>query len=232
MNRRSKTAFAVGTIAVVATIAISVICVDSWTGLTGWAFAAMLWSEILFFGGLIFVEWIAGRTQQIMTRSALYVLLSAYAIVNIPICIAHMVFFKEGAASFAVIEMILLAAAAIAILIFLSASKSVHQTDQKTMTNCMNAEAMIARLDKLASSPKCGSCASTLKELRNELKFTDISSTVSEDAEIANAIRTIETELSREGCGSDETIQKTLILLDSLIAQRRISVRASKQSKI
>lgn len=82
MNRRSKTILLSGIIAVIATIIIALVCIDDWTGLTGWAFATMLWSELVFVGGLVFVEWVANRTEQIVTRSTVYTVTTAYAVIN------------------------------------------------------------------------------------------------------------------------------------------------------
>lgn len=56
MNRRSKTILVSGVILLIATIIVSLICIDDWSGVTGWAFVTMLWSEVVLFGGLVFVE--------------------------------------------------------------------------------------------------------------------------------------------------------------------------------
>lgn len=58
MNRRSKTILVSGVILLIATIIVSLICIDDWSGVTGWAFVTMLWSEVVLFGGLVFVPFL------------------------------------------------------------------------------------------------------------------------------------------------------------------------------
>ena len=130
MNRRSIIIFICGVITLSATIMISMTCIDDWSGLTGWAFSAMLWSEIFFFGGLVFAEWAAGKGEQIMIRAALYVLLSGYVTVNIPVSVLFIAFFKKATTAFTVIEVILFAVVFIAVVVTLAAGRSVRQSNE------------------------------------------------------------------------------------------------------
>lgn len=198
MNRQNITISIAGVIILLVTITISTLCIDDWSGLTGWAFATMLWSELLFFAGLVFVEWVAARTEQIITRTALYTLLSAYAIVNIPVSIIYLAFFKEAATSFIIVEVVLLAVVAIAVVATLTISKSVHQSNEKTMNSVVMVESLIERMNKLALTPNCEKYSSQLKKMSDSLRFTDTSVVVQEDTEIIDAISIIELEFSNE----------------------------------
>lgn len=232
MNRRSKTILLSGIIAVIATIIIALVCIDDWTGLTGWAFATMLWSELVFVGGLVFVEWVAKRTEQIVTRSTVYTVATAYAVINFIVSIPYIAFFKEANTSFVVIQTVLFAVAAIAIVISLSASKGISNANEKTMKSVANAEALIERLDKLAKNPNCENFSSTLKKVSEDLRYTDISATVSEDAEINEVISAIEIEIADSSENTAENIKASLIRLNALVAQRKISASATKKGRI
>lgn len=231
MNRRSKTILISGIITIFATVIISLLSIDDWSGLIGWAFTAMLWSEAVFFGGLILVECISEKTEPIITRSVLYTVISVYAGIDFFVSIFYMTLFEEANTSFAVVQVSLLAIVAIAIVILLATSKGVHRANEKTMKAVVNTESMIEKLNKLAMTPGYEQFASTLKKLSDDLRFTDISKSVPEDAEIREIISSIEIE-----SGSNETtyenIKAKLVRLNTLISQRKLSVFAINKGKI
>lgn len=232
MNRRSKTILVSGVISLIATIIVSLICIDVWSGLTGWAFVTMLWSEVVLFGGLVFVEWFAEKSEQIITRSSLYAIIAAYAVINFLISIFYMTLAKEATTSFAVVQVFILAVASVGIVISLAASKSVQRSNEHTVKAVENAEAMIERLNKLALCPECDRFASTLKKMSDDLRFTDISKTVAEDAEISNVISTIEVEIGSTDECTYEKIKMALVRLNTLISQRKISVNAVNKGRV
>lgn len=225
MNRRSITISISGIITLLTTIIIGLLCMDDWPGLTGWAFCAILWSEFVFFSGLVFTEWAAAKTEQIITRSALYVLLSGYAILNILVSILFIAFFQEAASAFAGIEVVLFALSAIAIVISLTASKSIRQSNELTLHNVLNIDSMIERLNKLAVTPKCEAYSPSLRKAGEKLRFADHSVQVPEDAEINNTISSIEIDVANDSGNMDDKIKANLIQLNTLIAKRKISAK-------
>lgn len=232
MNRRSITILISGIITLFVTIVIAALCIDDWSGLTGWAFSSMLLSEIILFGGFIFVERIAERTEQIITRSALYVLFSVYAIINIPVSVLYIAFFKEATTSFVIIEVILLAVVIIAVLICLVTSKSINQSNEMTMNNVLSVESMIERLSKLADSNQCEKYSSALKKAGENLRFTDVSVIVPEDEEIDKAISAIEIDVTGDNEITEEVLNGYLVRLNSLIAKRKIAASFSKKGRV
>lgn len=232
MNRRSKTILVSGVISLIATIIVSLICINDWSGLTGWAFVTMLWSDVALFGGLVFVEWSAEKSGQIITRSSLYAIIVAYAIINFLISIFYMTLAKEAATSFAVVQVVILAVASVGIVISLAASKGVQISNEHTAKAVENAEAMIERLNKLALCPEYERFASVLKNASEDLRFTDISKSVAEDAEISNVISTIEVEIGSTDESTYERVKTALVHLNTLISQRKISVNAINKGKI
>jgi predicted DNA-binding protein (UPF0251 family) len=95
-----------------------------------------------------------------------------------------------------------------------------------------NAEAIIERLNKLLVRPECEPYTSMLKSLSEDLRFTDISKTVPEDADIAMNISEIELTLCNLDDAADEKIKSALVRLKTLIEQRKLSVSSINKGKI
>lgn len=232
MNRRNRTILISGVMMLLATIMISLFCMKDWSGLTGWAFAAMLWSEIVFFGGLIFTEWISERTEQVITRSMLYTVIFAYSVINFLVSVCYMTLLKEAGTSFTVIQIVLLVIAAIAIFISLTVSGGVQKGNEHTLKSTAKVDAMVERLNKLAVCPECEPFSSSLKKLSDDLRFTDTSKVVSEDAEISDVISNIEIAADSVEESFNEKMQAALVRLNTLISKRKISVNAVNKGKI
>lgn len=237
MNRRSKASLIIGAIVLLVTVITSLLCVDDWTemmqtGVMGWAFVTLLWAEAAFFGGLVFVEWYSRRSEQIITRSALYVIIPSYAVIEFVVSVLYMTLLKEASGSFVIVQIALLVVTVIVMVVFLSASKGVHAANESAMSAAANIDAMVERLNKLAFDPECERFASTIKKLRDDLRFTDTSKVAVEDAEIADVISAIEVELTGRDDSANEKIKAALVRLNTLISQRKISVTAMNKGRI
>lgn len=209
MSRRIKMFLASGVTVLLATVIISLICIDEWHGLANWAFVTMLWSEIVLFGGSIFIEWFAERSKQIFARSLLYSVIITYSTINFLISVFYMILLKEAATSFTVMQVIMLASESIGIAVSLGVSKGVQKSNIRTAKAVANTEAMIERLNKLALRPECEHFVSSLKKLSDDLRFTDISKVVAEDSTISNAISVIEIETdSTDGFDNKKSKQR------------------------
>ena len=232
MNRRSKAILLSGVILFIATAALLLLCINDWSGLTKLASSTILWSEIAFFGGLLLVERVSQKTEQVITRSSVYFLLSAYAVINILVSIVYIAFFKQSFTSFLVFQIVLFAVVAVAILIFLTASRSIYKANAQTNQTVAGVQAMVDRLNELALNPEYDHFSSALKKLSEDLRFTDLSTNAPEDAEILDAISTIEIELGHLNENTGETMKSTLVRLNSLINQRKVSTGAIKKGRI
>lgn len=231
MNRFNSISIC-GIVTFIATIILSEMGIDDWSGLTKWAYYTILGSEIIFFSGLLWAEYISQKTEQIITRVALYLLLSTYTFINIVVAIIFILFYKNENTSFINIEVIINALLFTAIVVFLTASKSIYKSNQKTMSNLNNVTAIIERLDKLATVDKCLAYRPTLNKLSEDLRFSDVSSPVWEDSEINKTISVIEIEVMKNSDTSDKTIKEALVNLNSLIAQKSIAISLSKKGNI
>lgn len=234
MNQKIKLFLLCGIITIITTLVISLACITNWTGVTGWSFATMLWSEIVLFGGLACTESVSQNSDQIITRSTLYIIISFYSICNFLLSIAYIShpFLKESSTSFTVLQVIMLAIATTSIAISIMASKGVRQSNEQTMKAVRTTEAMVERLKKLSACPECERYASTLKSLSENLRFTDTSKLVAEDADISNLISTIEVEINCIDDQSHEKIKSLMARLSAAISQRQISLDAANKGKI
>lgn len=232
MKTRKNSILISACITFIATILITIFCVNDWSGITPLAFSMILWSELVFFGGLIIIEKVSDTTEQIISRSTLSTLFSSYFIVNVIFSIVCIVLFKESITTFAVIEILLFAILAIGIVASLAISKGVYNSNTKTMNSVESVEGLINRLNKLAVLPECESYSAILKKSSDDLRFTDISVIVSEDKEIDEVISSIEIAVANKDKLDDEQINSKMISLNSLIERRKISTSQCKKGNI
>lgn len=232
MYRRSIIILISGAITLMASIIIFLLSIKDWSGVTSLAVVAIVWSELVFFGGLTFVEWISKNVEQLIIRPSMYFIIAVYTGINILISILYMMLFKWFVIRFIIIEIALLVIAIIFTLISILSASSVRNSNEYTMKSVANMENIILMLDKLAISPECNDFATTIKKLKENLKFTDISKIVPEDKEIVEVVGDIETLISCKDETRNEKINKNLSILDALIAKRKIAVQSIQKGKI
>lgn len=232
MYRRSKTILISGSITIIATIIILLLFVKHWFGVSSIAAVAIIWSEIFFFGGLIFAEWISKRTEQVIVRTSIYFTVLAYAIINILISVLFMLVLSWFIKSFIAIELILLAISAIIIIISVSAGSSIANSNAHIMASVNNMERIVGRLDKLAIKPECREFSSKIKKFSDDLRFTDCSKTVPEDIEIDKLIGEIEILVDDNSDAINEKMNKKLDCLYELICKRNIALHIKQSGTI
>lgn len=230
MSRRSRAILISGLTAFAATAAVALLCIRDWSGITGWAFLTMLWSETVFVAGLLFAERASELTEPVATRAVLYTVIAVYAVVNMAVSLLYMILFKKAYTSFGVIQVVLLAAALVITIVSFTASKGIRTENDRASNAVLQGEAMVNHLERQAADPACAAVSSMLRKLADELQFTDLSVIVQEDAEIEQILSEIETET---GDGqSTESVRAKIDRLYTLIAQRKISARTAQTGRI
>lgn len=232
MYRRSKTILISGIITIIATIIILLLFIKDWPGVTGLAVAAIIWSEMAFFGGLIFVEWLSKKCEQIIVRSAVYFIILAYSSINILISIIFMMVLKWFTNSFIVIELVLLTISIIMLLVSVTAGSSIAESNASTMGAVTDMGVIVGRLDKLANNPECREFSSTIKKLSDDLRFTYNSKKLPEDIEIDKAVEELEILAGDRREAIHEKMNKKLVHLNTLIANRKIATQIMQRGKI
>lgn len=232
MKTRKTSIIISAVITFLATIIIATFCINDWVGITPWAFGMILWSEIVFFGGLILLENVSKGTEQLISRSVISTLLSCYLIANVCSSIVFIAFFNEYTEVFVVLEVLFFVILAIGVVVALAASKGVYESNERTMQTVSTVEGMISRLNKLSMTPQCEPYSATLKKLYEDLRFTDVSVNVPVDEEIEQAISTIEIEISGKDELDDEMLKSTMVRLNSLIEKRKVETKDCKKGSI
>ena len=178
------------------------------------------------------VEKLVEDTEQIITRSSYTVLLPVYSVAAFVVSIIFINGAKEAKTPFTVIQLLLLAAIAIALFVLYAISKSIRKATAKAMADKVKADSLINRLNKMAISDEGQQYVTSLKKLRDELRFIDTSSVAPEDDDIDLIISTIEMEFAKSADEiSEEEIQNLLLKLNSLIAKRKTSVSMMKKGR-
>lgn len=126
MRRRSRAIAVMGGVILAVTAALAALLIRDWSGLTGWALGAVLWTELVWFGGALLVERYAGRTEPVFLRAGLYPLLTLYAGVNLPVSLLFLALFKTWYRPFLVVELLLTAALLLGIVPVVTAARGVH----------------------------------------------------------------------------------------------------------
>lgn len=230
MNRRSNTLLSAGTIIIVVTIIVSCLCIKDWSGLTPLGMAFMVWAELALFGGLILVEKISENTEQTMLRASYLVILPVYSTCAFIVSAVFIIWLKDWIIAFIIVHLILAAIAAILLIVFSTASKSVYSSNVKTINATNQIGNYVSRLAALVTIMGNSEYIPAVKKAAENLRFTDTSTVVQVDYDIENIISDLEVEFSKETTSqSIDIIKGKITQLNSLIAKRKIETATVKK---
>lgn len=233
MNRRGKTLLISGAVVIAVTAAILAICIEDWVDLIPLTAAFMFWAELVLFVGLTLTEMQAGATESIITRVSTGVVVSFYSVAAFLLSLLFMISFRESFKTFIVLQLLLLAVAAVTLLAANAASRGIRSSNTRTDSATELLSSYITRLGALAALNPIDGAELTLKKLADDLRFTDHSVVVGIDREIGDTISVLELELAKAADSrSDDTIKSEYVRLNSLIAQRKLETKAAKTGGI
>jgi hypothetical protein len=228
MSARTKITTVIGIIVLVATIAIFAIARPVFYPSTGVGFGFLIYGEIVFFCGFAVVEYWAQKSSQIMTWTGVGIPVGAYALFVIISSILYMMSRSSFVRGFLILQMILLAAAAVVTLIMAGASKGRAQRDKKvlqadTMVKEFEAELMLIR--------ELTERKSDVDKLIEGIKYSDTSVMVDADVELNDAISNLENIVRADELGDDD-FDKAIKDIEFLIKKRNLQTRNAKQGGI
>ncbi len=233
MNRQRKTLLISGTITLVISLVIMVLSIKDWVGVSPIAAVFLIWAEIALFGGLIFMEKIRSQTEQVILQASYLTLLPIYSVITAVLSIIFIIQFNDEWKIFIIVQLIILGVTAILLIVFYTASKGVYDSNVNTMHAIEQTSAYVSRLNLLAVSAGEEEYGLLLKELAEDLRFSDTCTIVSTDTTIDGIISEIELEFSKETIlRSEKLIQKECRMLSTLIKKRKIMVSSVKKGKI
>jgi len=181
----------------------------------------LLFAEVVLFGGLISLEFMQG--SQIISRVGCGTVTIGYAVISAMTAIVCMIENTDSVKLFWIIEIVLTAIAVISFIIFMVISESVRSKDDKVIKSISNITAMVDSLTILSDNSKYGK---QFQKLAEDLRFTDVSTSVEIDEEIEMIISKIEMELTNDEYS--EVVSEYINKLSLLIKKRKNQVRDKK----
>lgn len=227
MSKRSKISLIIGGIVLLASIAIYIICpVIFPSTILGLCF--LLYSEIVFFGGFVLIDFLARKSSKVLLWSGIAIPLGAYALV---VFISSLIFMGARTTAiqgYLVFHIIALVVTVAICLIIGSFSVGAKERDEKVLGAGRTVQYAI---DQLTLIKERADKKADVEKLIEGLRFSDTSVTVDADVELSDAIAALQNLVLADKTGDDE-FTSAVQRVDFLIKKRNLQTRASKQGGI
>ncbi len=228
MNRRAKISIIIGSIVFVATCMIVVIADIElyFSSILGICF--LLYSELVFFGGFVLVEYLADKSSQIMTRVGVGISVGIYAIIVFLSSLIYINFLDSYPRVFLIFQIILLVMTAGITLVMANASRTVKEKDMEVLQADLRIQEFVNRLALIKES---FDKKTDIDKLIDEIQYSDKSATVDADKELNEAILNLEDIVKAEEVDISK-FNKQIKEIHFLITKRKLQVRNLKQGNI
>lgn len=187
-------------------------------------------AEIVLFGGLLTIEYLSRTTSQIIVRTVCGITLGVGSIASILVSCIYMGRDVDSLRGFYSWQLIIWVLAIIGITIGFFTASSVKASDTRTMNTVMTLTLVTDQLTSLSDDSRNTKYADQLKNIADELRYSDTSSLVPSDELIQNAVAKLEVVLVQE-YGEDEKDTEIKNLLSEilvLINKRKQEVKLTK----
>lgn len=187
-------------------------------------------AEIVFFGGLLTIEYLSRTTSQIIVRTVCGITLGVGSLASILVSCIYMGRDVDSLRGFYSWQLIVWVLAIIGITIGFFTASSVKASDTRTMNAVMTLTLVTDQLTSLSDDSRNTKYADQLKKIADELRYSDTSSLVPSDELIQNAVAKLEVVLVQE-YGEDEKDTEIKNLLSEilvLINRRKQEVKLTK----
>ena len=229
MIGRSKSAAIAGSIALITTFIVVLLLGKEWNTVSTISYIFILFSEFVFFGSFILADRLAKNSKQPITRSIFGVMLSIYALL---VFVISLYFFlkspEDGLKYFIIIQIFLIAIVAIILVITYNTSKTVNEKDTKTMAQVNSLLDSCNRLKALAQTVDDKDLSKTIKNLAEDLYFTNLSEASTADAAIEDLVSALEIEAEKDSPDKYDKMNDLCIKLKSQIAKRKATTGARR----
>jgi hypothetical protein len=228
MNRRAKISIIIGSIVFVATCMIFIIAEIEIYLSTTLGICFLLYSELVFFGGFVVVEYLADKSSQIMTRAGIGIPVEGYAIIVFLSSLIYINFLDSYPRRFLIFQIILLVITAGIALVTANASKTAKERDTEILQADLRVQEFI---DRLTLIKEFIDKKADIDKLIDKIKYSDKSATVHADKELNSAILNLENTIKIQEVDISE-FNKQIQEIDFLITKRNLQVRNLKQGSI
>lgn len=190
----------------------------------------MVGAEIVFFGGLLAIEYLSRTTSQIIVRTVCGIIVGVGSLASILVSCIYMGRDIDSLRGFYSWQLIIWVLAIIGITIGYFTASSVKTSDTRTMNAVMTLTNIFDQLTSFSDDSRNTKYADQLKKIADELRYSDTSSLVPSDELIQNAVAKLEVVLVQE-YGEDEKDSEINNLLSEilvLINRRKQEVKLTK----
>lgn len=231
MSRNEKVISVSGTLIIFLTVFLFFLLTVDRPVLICSSFGFILWAEAVFFFGLIIIGRITKNTQEIMLRSGIGMIVTAYSVLSVILSVissnSRMIELKGLWA----LQASLLVISIITAMVIYQFAIHVRKNTDIVQNDAAEINNIIDRINILKTDDKNKEYALLLTNLADNYRFSDTSTLVQSDHELEKQVTLLEAAL-RESEGADkESIQSIIGSAAVLINKRKIEVRNTKIGK-
>jgi len=185
-------------------------------------------AEIGLFGGEIIICTLSSKTAGVMLSSGVYGILSIYSIVSVIISLLFMVVIKDNIKGLVIVQISVIAITAILLLITTSTSKSVGNSDKKTLESVMKMKDLADKVIILHNNTKHSTYEGQLEKISEAIKYCDNATTVATDDIVNEKIAELELALLSDWDNKDEKVMEIVDTILLHMKQRAVVVKKIK----
>ncbi len=188
-------------------------------------------AEIIFFGGLIYIENISGKTYQGILRSGGYSVLGLYAFANIVVSILFMAFLRKSIALFFILQLALISILLILMILIISSSKSIYEKNSITLNSVSMLEKLTKEISYIRDCNKNSELSPKLDKLFDSIYYSDNSKSDDSEAMIANKLSELKEAFTNEKDNIDK-INHLIEQIQALIIKRNLNIKQFSSGNI
>ncbi len=232
MNKRGKTLSIIGAISVAVTILLFFLLTSERSTMTWAGFCTILLAEIAMFGGLVFLESISAKLSQIVMSAIGGGALIAIPLISIVVSLLFMVSQSHAYKVFAAIQIVSFAILVILLIIAYQVSTSVKYNSDKLLSAEKTITRITDKLKILADDRSNKVYSEKIKRIAEDIRYSDISTTVAADSEIETKIESLKLILLSENDQKEDEVNALLDDIFLLVNRRKMEVKNTKQGGI
>lgn len=228
MNGKSKISAILGVVVLVATIVIFAISRPVMFPATILGFCFLVYSEIVFFGDFILLEYLAKKSSEILTRVGVGIPIAIYAAVVFISSLIYMNIHILAFRGFLILQILLFVAVVIVAYIIGAFSSSARYKDAKVL----QADLMVRGFaEELLLIKEQTEKKAEIDKLIESIRFSDTSVMVDADVELNDTISNLGNVVKAEEFDESE-FDKAVKDIEFMIKKRNLQTKNAKQGGI
>lgn len=232
MNRREKAISISGFLIILLTVLLFFTLTKYRFIITWLGFIFILLSEAVLFSVLMIIEFYSKQTSEIIWRNGAGFAAVLYSIVSIAISLFYMITLKRSMMLFLALQFALLIVMIIAVIVFYTTAVSAKNNDDKVLSSVNRINAIIDRIDFIRKDEKNSEYSKSLDKVYEELRYSDISTSVPSDNELEAKLSELEIGLLKEDENKNDVVAGIIEEILKAISKRQIEVRSMKTGGI